>query len=523
MASRSGPARWCSWLAALILVLPVTAALAQEWASEAADDGGGAPTPEAIAYPTKAPTAAFTDEGDPLPGRVAQLLPELALDPSQISIFVQHVDETAPRLAVLPSTPRIPASVMKVVTSIAALDLLGPNRRWSTAVYRSGDIQDGTLHGDLIVKGYGDPYLTNDAYAGLIRGLRARGLHTIAGDLIFDGSALAPPEGGRNDFDGSGQSPYNALPDALSVNRQVTEVVIYPESASGRVGAYTEPPLSGVDLINEATLVQAPCQARSHRLGVKVSEPAGARPAITITGTFASECPDERFGRLILSPEQHAASAFHALWRQLGGRIDGRVRLGELPAGAVLVTESQSRTLGELVRDINKRSNNLSARLTFLALGRDEGGPPGTPAAARAAVDAWLAANGFDFPELVIENGSGLSRSARIAAGSLGKLLVWGYRQPWMPELMASLPIVGVDGTMARRMRHEPIAGRAHIKTGTVRDASCIGGYVLDANGERWAVVVFVNAPPGGTLPAWAGHAIHHEVLRWVYEGAPAD
>lgn len=501
-------------------------------AQEADDADGFADSPPALAAPAPNPDPdpALNPNGDPvlllaandpLPARVARLLPELGLTPGQLGIYVRRVDESAPRLLFNADWPRPPASVEKVITSIVALDLLGPNHRWTTSLYRTGDIVDGVVQGDLIVKGYGDPYLTNDAYAGLIRNLRSRGIHTIAGDLVLDGSQLAPPAAGRDDFDGAGIKPYNALPAALSVNRQVTEVVIYHDRPSGRVGAYTDPPLSGVDLINRVTLVPGPCQGRNHRLAIAQQEPPGERPQIIVSGTFAGDCPDERIQRLILSPEQHAASAFHALWGQLGGRIDGRIRLGELPAGAVPLVQTQSRPLGELVRDINKLSNNLTARMVFLGLGLARDGPPASEESARAALTDWLSGHGFDFPELFVENGSGLSRQSRVGAGSLGVLLAWAWQQPWMPELLASLPIVGVDGTMARRLRAEPIAGHAHIKTGTVRDASCIAGFVLDQYGDRWVVVVLVNALPGRTLPAWTGHAVHHEVLRWVYEGAP--
>jgi len=458
-----------------------------------------------------------------LPAAVDAVLPELALDPSQVSVYVRRVDADRPRLAVAADRPRVPASVMKLVTSIAALDLLGPTYRWHTEVYRTGDLRDGQLIGDLIIKGYGDPYIGNDAFAGLIRALRAKGVGTIAGDLIFDLSQLAPPEGERGDFDGGAERAYNALPAALNVNRQVTDLVVYYDKPSDRVGIYTDPPLSGVDLVNEATVVQAPCKGRYHRLRVKFTEPENARPRLEVAGTFASECPDEHVPRLILSPEQHAASAFHALWRQQGGRIEGRVRLGERPADAVLVHSAASPPLDELLRDLNKTSNNLMARLIFLTLGTETGTVPGTPEKSRAVVGDWLAGIGVEADGIFIDNGSGLSREARLTARTLGELLVYAWQQPWMPELLASLPIAGVDGTMARRLRYEPIQGRAHLKTGTLRDASCIAGHVLDKDGRRWVVVVLVNAVEGQTLQAWRGHAVHHAVLRWVFDGAPEE
>lgn len=457
---------------------------------------------------------------DALPAQIDRLLPELPLDSAQVSVYVRQVDRAEPTLAFNAEVARAPASVIKLVTSIAALDLLGPEHRWATEVYRVGSVADGTLRGDLILRGYGDPHLSNDAFVGLLRALRAKGIETIAGDLIIDEGQLAPPVVGRYDFDGAGQSAYNALHAGLSLNRQVTHLVIYHDRPNGRVGVYTDPPLSGVDLVNDATLVSAPCQARHHRLNVQFSQPEGERARLRVSGSFASECPDERVARLVLRPEQHAASAFDALWRELGGRIEGRIRLGQVPPGAVLVHRLESPPLGEVLRDINKLSNNLAARLVFLGLAAGSGPAPVTLEQARDQLMAWLGERGFVFPELFVDNGSGLSRVTRIAAASLGELLVWSYHQPWMPELLGSMAIAGVDGTMRRRLRFEPIQGRAHLKTGTLCDASGIAGYVLDAHGRRWVVVVLVNALPGATLAAWHGHAVQHAVLRWVHDGA---
>jgi D-alanyl-D-alanine carboxypeptidase/D-alanyl-D-alanine-endopeptidase (penicillin-binding protein 4) len=461
---------------------------------------------------------------DELPARIDVKLPALPLDPDQVSVYVQAVDDARPWLAFNPDVPRTPASVIKLLTVIAGLDLLGRDYRWPTRVYVTGPIEDGRLAGDLIVKGFGDPYLSNAAYAAMIRDLRAKGIHDIGGNLVFDESHLQLPDTERGDFDDNPFSSYNALPAAIAVNRQVTDIVAYADRAQGRVGLYTDPPLSGVDLVNEARLIQGPCRGRNHRLGVGFSEPADARPRIRLFGSFASECPDERTPRLLLEPAQHAASAFHALWLELGGRIDGRIIRGTLPAGATLFHEVWSPPLAEQIREIDKYSNNLMARQVFLALGIKRDGPPGTLDKSRASIDAWLEEIGIPAPELIVDNGSGLSRETAIAASTLGRLLVWAYGQPFMPELLASMSIPGVDGTMTRRLRAEPIAGRAHLKTGTVRNASCIAGYVLDRDGRRWVVVVLVNAADvGQRLVAWHGHAVHHEVLRWVYDGAPSE
>jgi D-alanyl-D-alanine carboxypeptidase/D-alanyl-D-alanine-endopeptidase (penicillin-binding protein 4) len=552
---------------ALLGLLPAAPLWAQQAAEQAAGPAVPLTHPAANAgLPGDTPAAAEPTPYDRLPPPVAALLPELTLQPSQIGAYVRRVDADAPLLAVNADTARIPASTIKLVTSIAALDLLGPNYQWRTEVLIDGEVIAGTLEGDLYVKGYGDPFITTDAYAGLIRNLREKGIRHVAGDIVFDNSHLVPPTAARGDFDGAAHRSYNALPAALSLNRQVTFVHLYNDRERGGVGVYTEPPLSHLEIVNNAQVVQAPCKGRFHRLSVGISEPdtagaaatstaataspAGDRSAtgagdlgaaeplpadatglptvpttpgiarLTVTGNFASECPDERIPRLILSPEQHAAAAFDALWRDLGGTIDGRVLAARTPDAAAVFHTVYSEPLHEVLRTVNKWSDNLMARMVFLALGIDHAGPPGSVEKSREALSIWLGERGFSFPELVIDNGSGLSRDTRIAAASMGELLAWSYHQPWMPELMASMAVMGVDGTLTKRMRKEPIEGRAHMKTGTVRDASCIAGYVLDPDGQRWVVVALVNALPGQRLAAWHGHAVHHALLRWVFDGA---
>ncbi|WP_462322580.1 D-alanyl-D-alanine carboxypeptidase/D-alanyl-D-alanine endopeptidase [Halochromatium sp.] len=458
---------------------------------------------------------------DELPASIDATLDELTLDPSQVSLFLQRLDLPSPTLLFNAKVPRAPASVEKLVTTMAALDILGRGYRWPTEVFTSGTLSAGALNGDMILRGYGDPGLSNGAFTDLLRALREKGIERIQGDLIIDISALEPAEAERGDFDGAAQSAYNALPAALSVNRQVTDIHVYHDRTSAEVGVYTDPPLSGVEIDNHAKIVQAPCRGRDHRLQVQVLESEQALTKIQVSGTFASDCPEEQIPRLLLSPEQHAASAFHALWRRLGGRVDGRVRLGRVPEDAILFHRAESPPLAELIRDLNKSSDNLMARLLFLTIGRKRQGSPASLDKSRASLTDWLDAQGIEHSGMLIDNGSGLSRESRLSAQTLGELLVLGYQAPWMPELMASMAIAGVDGTMRRRLRHEPVTGRAHLKTGTLRNASCIAGYVLDKNGRRWALVVMVNALPGQRLIAWHGHAVHHALLRWVHQDPP--
>jgi D-alanyl-D-alanine carboxypeptidase/D-alanyl-D-alanine-endopeptidase (penicillin-binding protein 4) len=451
----------------------------------------------------------------PLPAPIAGEMRENKLPEADASLYVLKVGESAPRLALNPTTPRLPASVIKLLTTAAALDTLGPTFTFNTEAYATGTLTKGRLSGDLVIKGYGNPELSTKDLWGLLEALRRRGVETVSGDIVLDSNYFGPPEEGRGDFDGKPTAAYNALPQGLSVNQQLTEVDmdVGPDRS---IRIHTDPPLANVELRNELRLVQAPCQRKHHSPTVTVFQDDG-RDVIRLSGPFAAQCEADQAELLVLDPQRHAAGAVEALWRDLGGKLEGQVRVGAVPPGASLLHEVHSRPLGELVRDINKPSNNLMTRTLLLTLGAKRLGPPGTPVKGQTAVRDWLAEAGLDFPELALDNGSGLSRDAAISAQSLGRLLDYMYHRPTMPEYLASLSVVGVDGTMRKRLRGSPVKGHAHIKTGTVRGASGIAGYVLDRQGDRWVVVALMD---GKTLNTWSAHAVQDALLTWVYRGA---
>jgi len=454
--------------------------------------------------------------GDPLPAPVIGEMRQNKLPEASTSLYVLKVGEKAPRLALNPTVPRLPASVIKLVTTAAALDTLGPTFTFRTEAYATGTLAEGRLTGDLVIKGYGNPELSLQDLWGLFDSLRRRGIETVGGDVVLDPSWLDSPATGRGDFDGKPTAAYNALPQGFSVNQQLTEIQmeVTPDQS---LHVYTIPRLAGVELRDELKLVHAPCKRKSHKPVVTVFQEDG-NDVIRLSGTFADQCREDQAELLILDPMRHAAAAVEALWEDLGGRLEGRVRVGALDTHATLMHEIRSRPLGEILRDINKPSNNLMTRTLLLTLGAERLGPPGTLEKGQEAVRLWLADAGLDFPELVLTNGSGLSRTSAVAARSLGQLLAYMYGRPTMPEYLASLSVVGVDGTMRKRLRGSPVKGQAHIKTGTVRGASGIAGYMLDRNGERWVVVALMD---GKRVNTWSAHAVQDTLLSWVYRGAP--
>ena len=171
--------------------------------------------------------------------------------------------------------------------------------------------------------------------------------------------------------------------------------------------------------------------------------------------------------------------------------------------------------MSDIVRGINKFSNNIAARQLYLALGTGNSvidSSPATLAKSDAAVRRWLASKQLNFPELMIENGSGLSRTERISARHMGQLLLAAFKSPVMPEFIASLPIAAVDGTLKNRFTDTPIKGLAHMKTGTLNNVRALAGYLIDEMGRRVVIVFFINHDQ-----AEQSHAIMDTLVQWVY------
>jgi D-alanyl-D-alanine carboxypeptidase/D-alanyl-D-alanine-endopeptidase (penicillin-binding protein 4) len=204
-----------------------------------------------------------------------------------------------------------------------------------------------------------------------------------------------------------------------------------------------------------------------------------------------------------------------ALWAEMGGEWQGRIREGAVGPNARLLYTHESAPLGEVVRDINKFSNNVMARQLYLTLAGELGGAPAQAEGAARAIAQWLVFKGIDADGLRLENGSGLSRNERASAAMLMALLQAAWKSPVMPELMASLPVVAADGTMRKRLHGEGISGNAHIKTGLLSDTRSIAGYVLDRSGRRHAVVMIANHPN-----APQAEAAFDALLQWTRAGA---
>ena len=426
-----------------------------------------------------------------LPATVIDALKKAGIPQVSVAIYVQAVDSTSPAITHNAGKSFNPASVMKLVTTNAALDLLTPTYRWKTEIYRDGNVENGILNGNLIIKGNGDPSFKAQEFWRLLIRLQQAGVKQIQGDLVLDKTYFAKAVGSRNTFDDETWRAYNAMPSAFLVNGRNTSFKFTANGTSVNISQEFE--LPEVQIINKMTLRQGVCGAWRNNMAYSVKSSAN-KATVTFGGSFSSDCEEKYLELSIFDDEKYAFFTFKKLWRELGGSFNGQLRTQEnMPFGAVKVLEQMSDPLGYVVRDINKWSNNLMARQLLLTLAAENGGVPANEAKGMAAIKTWIAGKGLNFNELVIENGSGLSRMERISAEHLGQMLVGAYNSPVMPELIASLPILSKDGTVMGRLKDSLAQGRAHLKTGSLDGVSAVAGYVLDNKSRRYVMVMLVN------------------------------
>lgn len=449
----------------------------------------------------------------PLPQAIEKPFAQAQVPLSSLGLYVIESGAGKPVAAHRESEAMNPASVMKLLTTYVALEQLTPAYTFRTEVF-AGPLAGDVVKGDLYIRGHGDPKLTIEDFWLLLRSMRGRGLREIRGDLVIDNSFFDVPPPDPNGFDSRWFRAYNTSPEATMVNFKAVAIRFVADRERGTLRVYDDPGLPQVKLVNEVRLKEdgvCPYDWRANITRDVQGNPNAA--TVRLAGTYVADCGEKVLEFNLLGNNAYIGALFRQLWTQLGGSFAGKIREGLVPSGGQPLLVWESPPLGELVRDINKWSNNLMARQVFLTLGAELRGPPGTQAKSADTIRAALTQYGLDFPELVLENGSGLSRQERISAKHLAELLVHAQRSAVMPELMASLPIVSIDGTMKKRLVNNKISGKAHIKTGTLEGVKAMAGFVLAQSGKRFVVVCMVNHTRAG-----AAEDAMDDLLGWIHD-----
>lgn len=490
-------------IAPLLMALPWICGACFAWQAPALADEPRLPRTARAAGTAEVPASV-------LPATVQAALTRAGIPASALSLVLVDAGGDAPALLRQADTlPVNPASVMKLVTTFAALDLLGPDFTWQTPVYFDGPLGvDGVLRGNLVIKGAGDPSMVMERLWLLLARVRAQGVRSIEGDILIDRSAFVLASHDPAAFDGEPARPYNAAPDAFLVNFRSVTMQFVPDVANGIARVVAQPALAGVAVPETVPLAPAGTACGDWRAPLRAQ--LGDPSRVTLAGSFPAACGEKSWSFAYADPASYAARAVEAMWRDGGGLLRGRVRDGRASAGAQPAFVYTSPPLAEVVRQINKYSNNVMAQQVFLTLSLQARGTGSVEGSRSVVADWWHDRMGDAAPVPRIDNGAGLSREGSVTAAGLARMLQVAWRSALMPDLVASLPIAGIDGTLKRSRAS---AGSAHLKTGSLRDVAAVAGYVHGLDGRRWVLVAIVNHPAAnGARPAfdalvdWASH-----------------
>jgi len=449
----------------------------------------------------------------PLPASLKQALAKAKIDEQSLALAIVPLEAGGKARFFNADKPMNPASTMKLVTTYAGLELLGPAYQWRTEFYTDGTLKDGALSGNLYLKGGGDPKLNLQRLWLLLRDLRAAGVKEVKGDLRLERSYFFhSPLPEFDDDGGDPLRPFLVKPDALLINFKSVRLVVRAED--GKVNLHMDPPLASLPMVNQVKLLPAKKTCPPPLISFHLREQEQGT-SLLVKGQLAEGCRTE-FYLSVLDHADYAFAAVRALWQEMGGTIEGKNSLGLLPEPQKrrLLSRSFSPDLTEIIRDINKYSNNTMAQQLFLTIGAEFHGDEDTHGqAADRVIRRWLGKKNIPLKRLVMENGSGLSRNERISAAELAAILQAAWQSPYAAEFISSLPLVAIDGTMRSRLRGTALVGQAHIKTGALSNARAIAGFCRDKNGNNWAVVAILN---GSKL--WNASTVLDQVLLDIYQ-----
>jgi D-alanyl-D-alanine carboxypeptidase/D-alanyl-D-alanine-endopeptidase (penicillin-binding protein 4) len=389
-----------------------------------------------------------------------------------------------------------PASNAKLVTSAAALDILGPDYRFDTTVHTAGRRHGTVLDGDLYLRGTGDPTMLAADYDALAGKVADAGVTLVRGKLFADDTWFDDVRLGVSWAWDDEPYYYSAQVSALTAAPDTdydagSIIVKVAPGANGKAVVTTEPPTDYVTIANTAVTGAAGSPDT-----ITVDRVHGAN-TFTVTGSIPAGGAATSEWMAVWEPTGYAAALFRSALGRHGVRVLGPTARAATPAGAPVVAARQSMPLSELQVPFLKLSNNLHAEILVKAMGRAVSGR-GTWSAGAAAVASRLPSFGIDPARLSLRDGSGLSRMDQIAPDQLASLLGAARSRPWFPSWYEALPIAGkadrmVGGTLRNRMRGTAAEGRVHAKTGSLTGVSGLSGYVDTVSGERWVFSMVTN------------------------------
>ncbi len=448
-----------------------------------------------------------------LPAGINSIINKSGIPKNDVSIYIKEAGSGGRELASLnASKTRIPASVIKVLSTYAAVLKLGFNYRWPTQFYTTGTLKNGVLNGDLVVKGFGDPTLSSKDLPRIVSNIKAKGIKKVTGNIVIDRTHFAVGTKNNSGFDKHTYSPYNAMPDAMMFNERVSTICITPNKNV----VYKKIVDGSYKIKNNLQRVNKPCKGRYSWPGIKIDN-SSVTPEVWLQGKISKKCGKRNISKVITKPYKSFYYALKDALKKGGVTVTGKMRLNKVPSNANILFTHYSRSLEKIISKTAKKSNNLYARHLLLHLGAKMYGAPSTLAKGRKAVEYILRSKGaLGGGMLYIDNGSGLSRTSKLNAKLLAQMYDNAYSR-YGSRWMKTLSIAGVDGTIRRRFRGTVVRNRAWMKTGTLNRVKNIGGYVKSRSGRMYTVVILVNTKKG----RWKASQLQNNIMKWLvnYKG----
>ncbi len=507
-------------------------------------------TPSSWANPDLASKAALSKKSE-LPPVISNAIKKSGIPLESIAVSIDKINHTNPTAQPFTSEgivhwreqmPMNPASTMKLVTSLAAMEILGPQYRWKTDLFTNGKIQNQTLKGDLLIKGSGDPKLIPEEINKMLLNLQSIGVKKIDGNLIFDRSAYENSVKESSFSDGEPTRAYNVAPDALLFAFNSFSFQFFPNTQNDLVLIKQTPRLANLQIDNNLKIVDGPCVDWRKDINMAIALQKNGTWQASFDGLFPSGCQSAHWNVVASDSDNFLLQSLIAAWEDIGGVWVKKpvIKAQALNNDFKPIVTHFGVPLYESVKDINKLSNNVMARQVLLTMALEKTGQPGNTNNGMRIVKEWLIKNQLQMPELVIENGSGLSRIERISSAHLNQVLLLGLNSNSKNYYLESLPIAGFDGTMKHRLldklrkyipnKKEMAALEkntapfpqglkkygAYIKTGSLADVRSISGYVVSRSGNVYAVTSFINDRNAGS-----GRGIHDVVLSWLLDDGP--
>lgn len=433
-----------------------------------------------------------------------------------------------------------PASTMKILTTFSALDQLGSNYRFKTNLYLNGKIDNGIMSGQLYIKGFGDPKLVPESLESLMHQLMSLGVNTIDADIYLDTSAYKASVKNSAPNDGEAMRSYNVSPDPLLFSFQTITFSLSSSKNSIEI-SYT-PNLSNFK-VNNHLILGGNCADWRKNIHINILKDTEGNWAANFNGKFPAQCGNVLWNVVAIPNDELFKMGFIAAWEEAGGKWlkVPRFQSGVVPSTAPLVIEFSGTLLTDAIMDTNKYSNNVMARQIFLTPTLEIKHSSVTIDDAILLTKKWLQIHQLNIPELVLQNGSGLSDIERISPKHMTDLLKYAAFSIHNDLFVKTLPIAGVDGTMRHRLMHlfksffahiphenaSKITMRlpeqlhetgAYLKTGSLSQVRAIAGYVVSKSGKVYAVSSIINHPNA----ALGGSAVNDALVVWLSEDGPS-